>query len=149
MIGQLQRKRGFLDQDMILSQRQFLDRLSAHPNSFFYAVLWNKLYRRDVILRNAIRCDRRLPWGEDFAFNTQYYRWVRYVAVLGEPGDDDYVRSRAGSALSTSAAGGDSSLERHEGENGAVSAIMSDFMSRRVCMRNIAMCCLNICSRSR
>lgn len=52
---------------MILSQRQFLDRLSAHPNSFFYAVLWNKLYRRDVILRNAIRCDRRLPWGEDFA----------------------------------------------------------------------------------
>ena len=70
-------------------------------NSFFYAVLWNKLYRRDVILRNAIRCDRRLPWGEDFAFNTQYYRWVRYVAVLGEP-VYDYVRSPGGLALSTS-----------------------------------------------
>ena len=38
VIGQLRQKRGFLDQDMILSQRQFLDRLSAHPNSFFYAV---------------------------------------------------------------------------------------------------------------
>lgn len=47
VLGQLRQKRGFLDQDMILSQRQFLDRLSAHPNSFFYAVLWNKLYRRD------------------------------------------------------------------------------------------------------
>ena len=39
VLGQLRQKRGFLDQDMILSQRQFLDRLSAHPNSFFYAVL--------------------------------------------------------------------------------------------------------------
>ena len=39
--------------------------------------------------------------GEDFAFNTQYYRWVRYVAVLGEP-VYDYVRSPGGLALSTS-----------------------------------------------
>lgn len=101
VIGQLRQKRGFLDQDMILSQRQFLDRLSAHPNSFFYAVLWNKLYRRDVIVRNAIRCDGRLPWGEDFAFNTQYYRWVRYVAVLADA-VYDYVRSPGGLALSTS-----------------------------------------------
>ena len=43
VLGQLRQKRGFLDQDMILSQRQFLDRLSAHPNSFFYAVLWLSL----------------------------------------------------------------------------------------------------------
>lgn len=101
VVGQFRQKRGYLDRDMALSQRQFLDRLTAHPNSFFYAVLWNKLYRRDIVIRNGIRCDGRLPWGEDFAFNTEYYRWISRVAVL-EGSVYDYIRSPGGLALSTS-----------------------------------------------
>jgi glycosyltransferase involved in cell wall biosynthesis len=101
VIGSIRQKRGFLSQDMVLDQRQFLDKLSEHPNSFFYSVLWNKLYRRDIIVRNSIRCDGRLPWGEDFAFNTEYYRWAARVAVLSEP-VYEYVRNPMGLALSTS-----------------------------------------------
>lgn len=101
VIGLIRQKRGFLDRDMVLSQRQFLGCLAEHPNSFFYAVLWNKLYRREVIVNNAIRCDGRLPWGEDFAFNTEYYRWCCRVAVLADP-VYDYVRNPGGLALSTS-----------------------------------------------
>lgn len=101
VIGLIRQKRGFLDRDMLLSQRQFLGRMAEHPNSFFYAVMWNKLYRRDVIAKNAIRCDGRLPWGEDFAFNTEYYRWCCRVAVLADP-VYDYVRNPGGLALSTS-----------------------------------------------
>lgn len=101
VIGSLRRKRGFLNQDEVLSQRQFLDKLSLHPNSFFYSVMWNKLYRRDLIIRNSIRCDGRLPWGEDFAFNTEYYAHVAQVAVLKEP-VYHYVRNVNGLALTTS-----------------------------------------------
>jgi len=101
VIGSIRQKRGFLSQDMVLDQRQFLGKLSEHPNSFFYSVLWNKLYRRDIIVRNSIRCDGRLPWGEDFAFNTEYYRWAARVAVLSEP-VYEYIRNPMGLALSTS-----------------------------------------------
>ena len=101
VIGQMRQTRGYMDRDTVLSQREFLDRFSAHPNSFFYAVLWNKLYRRDLIVENGIRCDGGLPWGEDFAFNTQYYRWAQRVAVVGEP-VYDYVRTPGGLALTTS-----------------------------------------------
>lgn len=101
VIGSLRQKRGFLSRNMVLDQRQFLDKLSEHPNSFFYSVLWNKLYRRDIIVRNSIRCDGRLPWGEDFAFNTEYYRWAARVAVLSEP-VYEYIRNPMGLALSTS-----------------------------------------------
>ena len=101
VIGNLRQKRGFLSQDMVMNQRQFLDKLSEHPNSFFYSVLWNKLYRRAIVIRNSIRCDGRLPWGEDFAFNTEYYRWAMRVAVLAEP-VYEYIRNPMGLALSTS-----------------------------------------------
>lgn len=100
VVGSLSVQRGFLAQNQMLTQLQFLDHLSEYPNSFFYAVLWNKLYRRDLIIKNSIRCDDRLPWGEDFAFNTLYYRYVRNVATLEEP-VYNYNRNLSGLALST------------------------------------------------
>ena len=103
VVGALRQQRGYLKDDMVLSQHALLDRLSAHPNSFYYAVLWNKLYRRDLIVLHSIRCDARLPWGEDFAFNTLYYRHVGSVAVLSKP-VYDYVRNHNGLALSTARA---------------------------------------------
>ncbi len=101
VIGNFQQKRGFLSEDTTLSQRQFMDKFSEHPNSFFYAVLWNKLYRRDIIQTHQIRFDARLPWGEDFAFNTEYFRWVDQTAVLAKP-VYHYIRNPNGLALSTS-----------------------------------------------
>ena len=87
--------RGFLRNDMVLSQTDFLGRLSAHPNSFYYSVMWNKLYRRDLVILNSIRCDPELPWGEDFAFNMLYDRYVESVAVLSKP-VYDYHKSLSG-----------------------------------------------------
>ncbi|MDD3334003.1 MAG: glycosyltransferase family 2 protein [Eubacteriales bacterium] len=96
----LQTERGFLREDRILTQHEFLDCLSEYPNSFYYAVLWNKLYRREIVIKQSIRCDDRLPWGEDFAFNTEYYCHVRNVAVLSTP-VYYYIRNIKGLALTT------------------------------------------------
>lgn len=87
--------RGFLKADLTLTQHQFLDKLCAHPNGFFYAVLWNKLYKRELITQNDIRFDTRLPWGEDFAFNMCYNRHALHVAVLSQP-VYDYRRNPGG-----------------------------------------------------
>lgn len=93
-------ERGYLKTDMVLSQQSLLGRLSLHPNSFYYAVLWNKLYRRDLIAQHGIRFLGGLPWGEDFAFNTQYMRYVDSAAMLSGP-VYEYNRNFNGLALTT------------------------------------------------
>lgn len=101
--GNLRNQRGYLKDNMTIDQALFLDYLSAHPNSFYYAVLWNKLYRRDIIAQNDIRCDDKLPWGEDFAFNTVYFRYANQVAIISNV-VYEYWRSTDGLALSTALA---------------------------------------------
>ena len=92
--------RGYFTEDALLSQEAFLAQLTRHPNSFFHAVLWNKLYRRELIAANGLCCDPSLPWGEDFAFNMQYLRYVRAVAILETP-VYNYIRRMGGLAITT------------------------------------------------
>lgn len=96
-MGRRRRVRGFMREDRLLSQRAFLDALCKHPNSFYFAVLWNKLYRRALVEGGDVRCDAELPWGEDFVFNTLYYRHARSVATLQAP-VYEYRRSLTGLA---------------------------------------------------
>ena len=56
--------------------------LMDKPASFYYGVMWNKLYRRDLILAHGIRCDTDISWSEDFLFNLNYIRWAeRFFAT--------------------------------------------------------------------
>ena len=100
VVGKIRTPRGFIQEDGLLSRNAFLGRLTEYPNSFFYAVLWNKLYRRDLIQHNDLLCDPDLRWGEDFAFNTLYYRAIRNVATLSAP-VYAYARNPRGLALSS------------------------------------------------
>lgn len=92
--------RGFLRTDMLLPREALLEQVSRHPNSFYWGVLWNKLYRRDLIIQQAIRCDGGLPWGEDFAFNMCYMACAAQTAIVAEP-VYRYTRSLSGLAMST------------------------------------------------
>lgn len=40
--------------------------------SFYYGVVWNKLYRRELIEEAQIRFDPQMPWSEDLLFNLEY-----------------------------------------------------------------------------
>ncbi len=95
VFGKLCNRRGLLKEDGFLSQEEFLESFAQNPNAFYYSVLWNKLYRRDLILAHDVCCDPQLNWGEDFAFNVLYYRWARHVAVLADP-VYNYVRNPRG-----------------------------------------------------
>ncbi len=92
--------RGFYQADEAIPQTEALHRLSQHPNSFFWGVLWNKLYRRDLIREHEVVCDRLLPWGEDFAFNMDYMAHALRVAFVGAP-VYRYYRSLNGLAASS------------------------------------------------
>lgn len=97
-VGSQCQRRGFLKSDAVLFQAELLDRLCEHPNSFYYGVLWNKLYVRSIIIRQSIRCLTDMPWGEDFAFNMQYMRFVGSAAIVGDS-VYRYYRSMNGMAL--------------------------------------------------
>lgn len=42
------------------------------PLNFYYGVMWNKLYRRDLIIEHDIRCCTELKWCEDFLSSTSW-----------------------------------------------------------------------------
>ena len=49
----------------VLTQKEFARRLMDSPLNFYYGVMWNKLYRRDLIIEHDIRCCTELKWCED------------------------------------------------------------------------------------
>ena len=45
-------------------------------------MLWNKLYRADIIRAHGIRCNTALSWSEDFLFNLEYIRYAQRFFAL-------------------------------------------------------------------
>lgn len=71
------------------------------PASYYYGVLWNKLYRRSIVEAGHLRCDTGVSWCEDFLFNLEYLRRARLIAACARP-VYCYVK-RPGSLVATQA----------------------------------------------
>ena len=76
---------GFLETDKVLTQREFATQLMEEPSSFYYGVMWNKLYRTAIIHDHHIRCSEELGWSEDFLFNLEYIRYCQTFASIQLP----------------------------------------------------------------
>ena len=61
---------------------EMLDHLCSHANSYFYGVLWNKLFLRELAEKQQCRFQEDLTWGEDFAFVMDYLRGVTRVSYM-------------------------------------------------------------------
>ena len=64
---------------------QYARQLIQKPNTFYYGVLWNKLYRRDVLLEHGVRFHKEL-FAEDQLFNTEYLRFVHTAVSIPDIG---------------------------------------------------------------
>ena len=78
-------RHGFLKSGSVLDQTQFALGLMDEPASFYYGVLWNKLYRADIIRAHSIRCNTALSWSEDFLFNLEYIRYAHRFCAVDTP----------------------------------------------------------------
>lgn len=74
--------RSLVKQDCSMDKTTFLDAYVRRPGSFYYSVLWNKLYRRSLIEGMNLRFRTDIAWGEDYVFNTYYNGAVNSVAFL-------------------------------------------------------------------
>ena len=75
-------KYGFLPQG-VYSREDYARRLMQQPASFYYGVLWNKLYRRDLIRMAQIRFEN-VVFAEDQLFNTRYLQVAQRFAAIDE-----------------------------------------------------------------
>ena len=98
-LGKVSSPRGLLQGNRQLSEEEFLLELMQRPGSFYFSALWNKLYRADIIRERGLRFDSFLDWGEDFAFNMQYYHSVRKGVTLVEKPVYHYIKNPGGTSI--------------------------------------------------
>ena len=61
---------------------EVMDHLCGHANSYFYGVLWNKLFLRETVEREGCHFQENLTWGEDFAFVMDYMAGVGRISFM-------------------------------------------------------------------
>ncbi len=76
---------GFLETSACMDRLAFAQELIRNPASFYYGVMWNKLYRRDIIRRHRIYCHEQLSWCEDFLFNLTYILCASRICAVRTP----------------------------------------------------------------
>lgn len=69
-----------------MNKEAFAARLMQEPASFYYGVMWNKLYRADIVRAHEdIQCAEELDWSEDLYFNLSYIRYAEKFYALSTP----------------------------------------------------------------
>lgn len=85
VVGERVSPKGDIDEDRPLTREEYAAHMMENPADFYYGVLWNKLYRRDVIEEHHLRMAPELSWCEDFLFNLEYILHVRRIFALQVP----------------------------------------------------------------
>ena len=64
--------KGEIDEEGVMSREEFAAHMMENPADYYYGVLWNKLFRRELVEREHLRMDEKIHWCEDFLFNLEY-----------------------------------------------------------------------------
>lgn len=83
----------------LLTREQFAEYMMENPADFYYGVLWNKLFRKSIIVQHQLLMDTELSWCEDFLFNLSYIRHAERFTAIQTP--IYYYMKRKGSLANT------------------------------------------------
>ena len=98
IIGPVSKARNLADRNDEMDTKTFMRWMHPHANSFFVGVLWNKLFRADIIRRTGASFREGLNYGEDFLFVMSCLRDVKKV-VFTKKIVYDYIRNSYGLTL--------------------------------------------------
>ncbi len=69
-----------------MTKEEFAAGLMQEPASFYYGVMWNKLYRADIVrAHDDVICAEDMDWSEDLYFNLSYIRYAEKFYALSTP----------------------------------------------------------------
>lgn len=98
--GERVSRKGDIGENRVLTREEFAEYMMENPADFYYGVLWNKLYRRDLIEKYDISMNASISWCEDFMFNLEYMMHAERFYALQAP--IYYYVKRKGSLVSKS-----------------------------------------------
>lgn len=85
VVGERLSPKGDIEEEGVLTREEFAAHMMENPADFYYGVLWNKLYRRDIVEGHNLRMDTNINWCEDFMFNLEYIRYAKVFYALHAP----------------------------------------------------------------
>lgn len=72
VVGERVSHKGDIEENDLMTKEEFAAHMIENPADFYYGVLWNKLFRRDIVEQYHLRMDSTISWCEDFMFNLEY-----------------------------------------------------------------------------
>lgn len=85
VVDKLASRKGDIDLDRPITPVEYADFMIEHPADYYYGVVWNKLFRRDIVEAHHLRMDPELSWCEDFIFNMEYIVHTSLIYPLRVP----------------------------------------------------------------
>lgn len=77
--------KGDIEKGGVLTLEEYAGFMMENPADFYYGVLWNKLFKREIVESCGLRMDKAISWCEDFMFNLEYIRHTRTIYALKVP----------------------------------------------------------------
>ncbi len=78
-------EKGNIKNKSIMDKKEIITHMMKEPANFYYGVMWNKLYRRDIITAHRIVCCTDINWCEDYLFNLDYIRYAETFVAVNVP----------------------------------------------------------------
>jgi glycosyltransferase involved in cell wall biosynthesis len=78
-------KKGSINTPGLITRNLYADKMMLTPADLYYGVLWNKLYRHDLIREHDIKMDENISYCEDVIFNLEYLLHISRIQVLKAP----------------------------------------------------------------
>lgn len=85
ILGKARIHRSLVKEPRTLDMDGVLRDLNRHAITFYYSVVWNKLFRRELTEQGPLRFDETLDWGEDFCFVMNYLGRAGRVSYSTDP----------------------------------------------------------------
>ena len=98
VVGDRLAQKGDIEETGVMNRETFAGHMMENPADFYYGVLWNKLYRREIIAAHDLTMDSDISWCEDFMFNLEYIRHAQSFVAIQVP--IYYYLKRKGSLVS-------------------------------------------------
>ena len=85
VINEKASKKGSIKKGGVITRNEYADKMLLTPADFYYGVLWNKLYKKEIIDTYHVQMDENISFSEDAIFNLQYLVHVNTISVLKNP----------------------------------------------------------------
>lgn len=85
VVGENLSRKGSIGVDKVLSLKQYAQYMMDSPADYYYGVVWNKLYKKEIIEQYQLKMDPTLSFCEDFIFNLEYCLHCKTIYPLPVP----------------------------------------------------------------